>query len=78
MFSVLSRRAVTSLRVTFHRIEIDPIKQPFQLLDTQLDHRLLAAGPDKPVRLEPLQQEPEAVFIPQLVASFEGISVVVR
>lgn len=41
-------------------VDIDAVKQQVELVDRELDHGQLTAGPGKPTHLEPLQHQPEA------------------
>ena len=55
-----ARVPVLPFRVTAHRVDINAVKQPVQLLGRQLDHCLLPTWPHEMVRLEPLHKKPEA------------------
>ncbi len=61
--SVSADALVHALRVPLHNPDVDAFEQPVQLLDRQHGH-VGVAGPDEPIFLRPLEQQPKAVALP--------------
>jgi hypothetical protein len=62
--SALRGALVVNDVVAAHRLQVNPVEQPVQLLHGESDDLRVLARPDEAFALEPLVQQPEAVAVP--------------